>query len=369
MAGCSGVPDRTLEFSPAWSKQSCSSRKASLRAALIALLIIPAINARADRLARRRGSHVPALDLGTDRGKDTCGPSSPSFSGASSGRPRTRSPSSTRAWRNSAAAVRIEALETEVAGRDSMIAELSHSTETATRLVAAEEELASSTTPGSGLRDAGRDRGCASPDPRRTGKDPRRGRAPERDPGEHQERNSPSRRTVSRSARPSSPISTRATWLRSAISTPADPDSDLGTRLVLQTDRCNDFERSLADRRRELSRSANALRNSPRRCSRSRNARRARKSGSGDPRRTRCEVRGGGRSHGPPADALRRRRTDGAPSTSMRRRSNRCGTNSTTPVPVSPPSRAAHAGRRPMPRRTAPRMPSCAGSSWRRPTT
>ena len=85
--------------------------------------------------------------------------------------------------------------------------------------------------------------------------------------------------------------------------------SDLGTRLGLQTDRCNDFERSLADRRRELSEErerlaelAQALLAEQERAA-ALESRIEALEGERD-----GEVGGGGRSHGPPSDALRRRR-------------------------------------------------------------
>ena len=117
--------------------------------------------------------------------------------------------------------------------------------------------------------------------------------------------------------------------------------SDLDTRLGLQTDRGNDFERSLADRRRELSEErATPCGTRPGAACRAGARGGARKTGSGaskanatrSPRRRRLSWSACRRF---PATATR----SCPPSTSMRRRSGPCRRNSTTPASVSPPSR------------------------------
>ena len=109
-----------------------------LAAALIALLIIPAINARADRLARRRAEAMFPLSISElTAEKDHLRAEFAVLQRRTERRAEEALSVKHRSMEElGRRAVRIEALETELAERDSLIADLRTSlTEAATRLV------------------------------------------------------------------------------------------------------------------------------------------------------------------------------------------------------------------------------------------
>jgi chromosome segregation ATPase len=228
-----------------------------LAAALIALLIIPAINARADRLARRRAEAMFPLSISElTAEKDHLRAEFAVLQRRTERRAEEALSVKHRSMEElGRRAVRIEALETELAERDSLIADLRTSlTEAATRLVAAEEELTSSTSAGSGLRDT---LGAIEDAHRRTLDELARTR------GEVERLSATLASTKTELALTQDRLEIREAEFADLearhravlgdLDTKRITISDLGTRLGLQTDRSSDFERSLADRRRELS--------------------------------------------------------------------------------------------------------------------
>jgi DNA repair exonuclease SbcCD ATPase subunit len=227
-----------------------------LAAALIALLIIPAINARADRLARRRAEALFPLSIS----ELTAQKDHLRAEFAVLQRRLERKTEEALAVKHQSMeelgrrAMRIEALETELAERETIIAELrADLADTAARLVATDEELTGANGALSGLRDTL----SALEDAHRKTLDELGNTRTEFDQISALLASTKTDLTLAQDRLEArevefADLDARHSAALSELDTKRITISDLETRLAMQKSRGDDFERSLGERRREL---------------------------------------------------------------------------------------------------------------------